>query len=47
MRTACVVVDQSAIVSAVGQVKVATSEHQYFNSDIVLVGATWCSAMPS
>lgn len=36
-----VVVDQRAIVSAVGQVKVATSEHQYFSSDSVLLRATW------
>ena len=36
-----VVVDQRAIVSAVGQVKVATSEDQYFGSDSVLLRATW------
>ena len=36
-----VVVDQRAVVSAVGQVKVATSEHRYFSSDIVLLRATW------
>jgi hypothetical protein len=36
-----VVADQRAIVSAVGQVKVATSEHQYFSSDSVLLRATW------
>jgi HK97 family phage major capsid protein len=36
-----VVVDQSAVVSAVGQVKVATSEHQYFSTDSVLLRATW------
>ena len=36
-----VVVDQRAIVSAVGQMKVATSEHQYFSSDSVLLRATW------
>jgi hypothetical protein len=36
-----VVVDQRAVVSAVGQVKVATSEHQYFSSDSVLLKATW------
>ena len=36
-----VVVDQRAVVSAVGQVKVATSEHQYFSSDSVLLRATW------
>lgn len=36
-----VVVDLRAVVSAVGQVKVATSEHQYFSSDSVLLRATW------
>jgi HK97 family phage major capsid protein len=36
-----VVLDQRAIVSAVGQVKVATSEHQYFSSDSILLRATW------
>ncbi len=41
MHTAFVVVDQRAIVSAVGQVKIAPSEHQYFSSDIVLLRATW------
>ena len=35
------VVDRNAIVSAVGSVKVATSEHQYFSSDSVLLRATW------
>jgi HK97 family phage major capsid protein len=35
------VVDQRAVVSAVGQVKVATSEHQYFSSDSILLRATW------
>lgn len=35
------VVDRSAIVSAVGQVRVANSEHQYFNSDSVALRATW------
>ena len=36
-----VVVDQRAVVTATGQVKVATSEHQYFSSDSVLLRATW------
>ena len=36
-----VVVDQRAVVSAVGQVKVATTEHQYFSSDSILLRATW------
>jgi HK97 family phage major capsid protein len=36
-----IVLDRTAIVSAVGQVKVATSEHQYFSSDSVLLRATW------
>ena len=36
-----VVVDRNAIVSAVGDVKVATSEHQYFSNDSVLLRATW------
>jgi HK97 family phage major capsid protein len=35
------VVDQTAIVSAVGDVRVANSEHQYFNSDSVALRATW------
>lgn len=35
------VVDSHAVVSAVGAVKVATSEHQYFSSDSVLLRATW------
>ncbi|MGV0646714.1 phage major capsid protein [Mycolicibacterium sp. XJ2546] len=35
------VVDQNAIVSAVGPVKVATSEHQYFTADSVALRATW------
>jgi HK97 family phage major capsid protein len=35
------VVDRNAIVSAVGQVKVANSEHQYFSSDSILLRATW------
>ena len=36
-----VVIDRNAIVSAVGQVMVATSAHQYFSSDSVLLRATW------
>jgi HK97 family phage major capsid protein len=36
-----IVLDRNAIVSAVGPVKVATSEHQYFSSDSVLLRATW------
>ncbi|MGV0853893.1 phage major capsid protein [Mycolicibacterium elephantis] len=35
------VVDQNAIVSAVGNVKVATSEHEFFSSDSVALRATW------
>lgn len=35
------VVDQSAIVSAVGDVKIANSEHEYFSSDSVSLRATW------
>ncbi|MDW5610007.1 MULTISPECIES: phage major capsid protein [Mycolicibacterium] len=35
------VVDQRAVVSAVGPIKVATSEHEYFSSDSVLLRATW------
>lgn len=35
------VVDQSAIVSAVGLVMVATSEHYYFRSDGVALRCTW------
>ncbi|MBB3604531.1 hypothetical protein FHT40_004209 [Mycolicibacterium sp. BK556] len=35
------VIDKRAIVSAVGPVKIATSEHQYFSSDSVLLRATW------
>lgn len=35
------VVDRSAIVSAVGQVRIANSEHEYFSSDSVAVRATW------
>ncbi|MDV3130010.1 phage major capsid protein [Mycobacterium sp. 21AC1] len=36
-----VVIDRNAVVSAVGQVKVATSEHAVFASDSVLLRATW------
>jgi hypothetical protein len=36
-----VVVDRNAVVSAVGPVMVATSEHQYFPSDSVALRATW------
>jgi HK97 family phage major capsid protein len=36
-----VVVDQRAVVSAVGQVKMATSQHQYFSCDSVMLRATW------
>ena len=39
-----VVLDRNAIVSAVGQVQVATSVHQYFSSDSVLLRATWRTA---
>jgi HK97 family phage major capsid protein len=35
------VVDRNAIVSAVGPVRVANSEHEYFSSDSVAVRATW------
>lgn len=35
------VVDRNAIVSAVGQVSVATSEHTYFASDGIALRATW------
>ena len=35
------VVDRNAIVSAVGDVKVASSEHQYFTSDSVALRATF------
>lgn len=35
------VVDQTAIVSAVGPVRVAQSEHKYFSSDSVALRATW------
>ena len=33
------------IVSPTSQVKVATSEHQYFSSDSVLLRATWGSGL--
>ncbi len=36
-----VVVDRYAVVSAVGSVRVATSEHQFFSSDSVALRATW------
>ncbi|OCB38760.1 major capsid protein [Mycobacterium malmoense] len=35
------VVDKFAIVSAVGPVRIATSEHRYFDSDGVAIRATW------
>ncbi len=35
------VVDRSAIVSAVGQLVIATSEHAAFRSDAVVIRATW------
>jgi Phage capsid family len=35
------VVDKSAIVSAVGQVMVAQSEHAYFSSDSIALRCTW------
>lgn len=35
------VIDRSAIPSAVGPVTVATSEHLYFNSDSIALRATW------
>lgn len=35
------VIDRSAIVSAVGQVRVANSEHKYFSSDSIALRATW------
>lgn len=35
------VLDRNAVVSAVGPVRVATSEHQYFSSDSVALRATW------
>lgn len=35
------VVDSTAIVSAVGDVRVASSEHQYFSADSIALRATW------
>lgn len=35
------VLDRTAVVSAVGPVKIATSEHQFFSSDSVALRATW------
>lgn len=35
------IVDRNAVVSAVGSVMIATSEHQYFSSDSVGLRATW------
>jgi len=35
------VVDRNAIVSAVGPVRVANSEHEFFSSDSIAVRATW------
>ncbi|OBG79098.1 phage major capsid protein [Mycobacterium sp. E3305] len=35
------VVDKYAIVSAVGPVRIATSEHRYFDSDGIAIRATW------
>lgn len=35
------VIDRSAVVSAVGPIKIAVSEHQYFSSDSVALRATW------
>lgn len=35
------ILDSTAILSAVGDVKVATSEHKYFGSDSVALRATW------
>lgn len=35
------VVDRTAVVSAVGPVKVATSEHAYFNTDSIAIRASW------
>ena len=36
-----VVIDSTAVVSAVGQVQVATSEHAFFSSDTIAVRCTW------
>ncbi len=35
------VLDRNAVVSAVGPVRIAVSEHQFFSSDSVLVRGTW------
>jgi hypothetical protein len=35
------IVDKFAVVSAVGAVQVATSEHEYFSSDSLALRATW------
>ncbi|QFS91151.1 Phage capsid family protein [Mycobacterium sp. THAF192] len=35
------VIDKTAVVSAVGDVQVATSEHAFFSSDTVAIRATW------
>ena len=35
------VIDQTAVVSATGQVNVSSSEHRYFDSDSVALRATW------
>lgn len=35
------VIDKTAVLSAIGTVQVATSEHVYFNSDGVALRATW------
>lgn len=35
------VVDPSAVASAVGQLQVATSEHAHFSSDMIALRATW------
>ncbi len=35
------VIDKNAVVSAIGPVRIAVSEHQFVSSDSVLVRATW------
>jgi HK97 family phage major capsid protein len=35
------VIDRTAVVSAVGQVQVATSEHAFFSSDTIAVRCIW------
>ncbi|WP_158423535.1 phage major capsid protein [Mycobacterium sp. EPa45] len=35
------IIDKRAVVSAAGPIRVATSEHEYFSSDSVLLRATW------